>query len=346
MNIKSIIKAAKLYNKSRILPILETAKLTGSEMSFSDLETEIVIPYASGITACVPISNLIAAWETFETPVYTLDVKENIRTVGETTHTDYERTVFISQGKQTIKMVTDDPENFPMERRATETTVGTITEAMMPTILEAMEFTSKDNLRPAIMCVQLADHIAATDAHRLMYVPLEKPFSKPVLLLTNVIKLMDIFGGDWSVTVSKEGNYLVTLENAERVRITYRAMDHMFPNWKLVVPEMDSHTAVATLDTKELRKAIKIGAKFGNKYTNLGTISLNGKAMYHTGDADFQMEYDTELTVDYSQEIEIGFNWKLLDGILDKCGDKAKMNYFTPKKAVIFEGKYLLMPLM
>lgn len=334
MNIKSIIKAAKLFNKSRVLSILETAKLTGNEIAFSDLETELVIPYHSGITACVPISNLIAAWETFEKPVYALEVTDNVRTV------------FISQGKQTIKMVTDDPDNFPKQRRATETTVGAITADMMPTVLEAMEFTSKDNLRPAMMCVQIADYIAATDAHRLMYVPLEKPFSEPVLLLTNVIKLMDIFGGEWSVTVGKEGEYLVTLENAEGVRITYRAMDHRFPDWKCVVPEVDSTTAVATLDTKELRKAIKMGAKFGNKTNNLCSISLNGKATYHTSDVDFQMEYDTELTVDYSQEIEIGFNWKLLDGILAKCGDKAKMNYFTPKKAVIFEGKYLMMPLM
>lgn len=344
MNNKTLIKVAKVFGKNSVLPIIETAKCTGNEITFTDLETEVVIPYHTGINVCIPISNLLPVWETFKEPVYGLEVIEEERIRGGIRAIEYTYKVSMSEGKQSIKVHGMDTANFPVSREKQTNQVGVITGKMMPTLLDALDFVSKDNLSPAMLCIEVSDHIAATDAHRLIYEPIETPFTTPILLITNVVKLMDIIGGEWTVYHDTE-KQIITLCNEDNVRIAYRAMDAKYPQWRLVVPEITSKTPTAKLNTKEWRKAIKMGAKFGN-VAKMGVLHLNGNASYHVEDIDYATEYDTEISAIYKEEIKIAFNWSFLDNILGKCPDQVTMKYWGPGKAAIFEGKYLLMPLM
>lgn len=347
MKASTIIKALKLFkNSNSVLPILECAFLNKSKVVLTDLETFVIIPFKTGIKQCVYADHLITALTEFKEPVFTEDKN---------------RKVFISEGKQKISLMGEDPNNFPKtagEDRGNYSVVGNISAAQIPLLLEALQFASNDDLRPAMTTVQLHTHIAATDAHRLVMHPLETPFTEDILLTKRVVKLIEIFGGDWTFELSNfeipqnktdKPNLapIVCLKNTDGVKIYHRMIESKFPQWKVVVPETNTKTPKVIINTKELRKAIKLGIKFANKCTNQCNITLkDGVLNFHTQDVDFGFEYDTSFPAKFKQEISIAFNAKFLDEFAAKCGDEMTVTYSTPTKAIIIDKKYLLMPLM
>jgi len=345
IKVASILKAARLFKNRSVLPILEDVFLNKDKAIFTDLETSVIIPYHTGITQCIPIEHFITVLTEFKAPVFTEDKGGK---------------VFATEGKQKISLTADDPKNYPVtggENRDNYTLAGVLTSDQMPDLLCALKFVSGDDLRPAMTTVQINKLIASTDAHRLVMLPMKKPFKKEVLIIKKVINLMEVFGGDWTVKISygekpKKGEkqnvvpYLF-LQNTDGIKIYHRMIDARFPQWEVVVPVVDEKTATASIDTKELRKAIKTGLKFANKATYQGNITLKkGTLYYHTQDIDFGFEYDTSFPATFTKDIEIGFNSKFLDEFAALCGDTMSIQYTDSNKAIVIDEKYLLMPLM
>lgn len=340
---KQIIKAAKLfYNADSVLPILECTAFTKEGLVWTDLEVTLTVPFQSGIEGvAVPTTSLVKSLEMMDVPVFTKDKALRVQ---------------IASGKDKVTLSGDSLDKFPATPHGKEDRVGALGEDLLSTLEDSILFQSADDLRPAMTYTYVDDHIVATDAHRLIFVKLENPLKKPVFVHEKVIKLMAIFGGDWAVdlfpAIKSEGRVSETeygkFTNSNGVVIIGRQCGMKFPDWKVVVPKMDGKTPVATLNKKEILRALKNGKPFANRSTNQGVFKLGETSTYSTADVDFSIEYSTEIDVSVPKEnaIEIGFNSNFIKEILDLCGDAVKMNYWTPTKAAIFNGKYLCMPLM
>lgn len=343
---KQIIKAAKLfYNPNTVLPILERTAFTKEGLVWTDLEVTLSVPFKSGIEGVVvPTKSLVTALEMMDTPTFTKE--KGLRGLR----------VQIASGKDKIGLSGRSLDEFPANPHGKEERVGTFEEDLLSTLEDSILFQSADDLRPAMTYTYVDDHIVATDAHRLMFVKMQNPLKRGVFVHEKVIKLMNIFGGDWSANLlfafRNEGKVSEIeygkFTNSNGVVIIGRQCGMQFPNWKGVIPEIDEKTPVATLNKKEILKAIKNGKPFANRITNQGIFKFGETSTYNTADFDFDTDFKTEIGVSVPKEnaIEITFNSNFIKEILDLCGDTVKMNYWTPTKAAIFDGKYLCLPIL
>jgi len=346
---KLIIKAAKLFAApNAALEILDSIAFIGDRVEFTDLEIFVSIPFKTGINTAIPIHNFVTAMEALDSPSFKDDVsKKEIGTI-EKPKTHIFHKVTISEGKQAIKVSGNDLGDWPkMPSDDDKKGIGVLPATLLPTLKDSMLFQSLDDLRPAMTYTYLKTHVVATDAHRLMFIKLDTPFKEEIFLHKKVIKLMEIFGGDWIAAMGydKKRPTIQQFTNEDGVKIVCRHPDVRFPDWQVVVPVIDAETPSATLNKKEILQAIKIGSKFGNRSTKQSTFALGEKkSTFSTADVDFDTEYSTEITAPNTKEMEIAFNWDFVKQILDLSGETVKMHYWSPNKATIFDGKYLLMP--
>jgi DNA polymerase III sliding clamp (beta) subunit (PCNA family) len=332
---KLILKAAKLFfNANTVLPIIQDTAFYKDYLEWTDLEVSLKVPFKTGLTVAVNTKVFLTALEALPDPTYSMDKSLKVS---------------ISSGKQKISIQGDDTNNFPMLPTGKERPVGDIPENLIHVLKQSLLFVSNDDLRPAMTVTQVHTHVAATDAHRLMFVPLETPFKEEVLIERKVIALLEIFGGDWQVSAfDKNEMAYITFKNSDGVEIIQRKMDCRYPDWKVVVPQFNDKSAFVMIDKKEMLAAIKIGSKFWNRSTNQIVLDLkkNAPTMFKAADIDFSLEYNTELGIKGSHDLSIAFNGKFVNEIVSLFGDTVKMNYSGPTKSVVFDGKILLMPLM
>lgn len=339
MTHSQIIKAAKLFKNNSVLPVLDCVAIDKNILMFHDLENCISIPFKTGVQGCIEGSNFIAAMEAFKTPVFEQDKGSNI---------------IITEGKQRIKLQKEILDNYPkmigydcIDKMNNE---GAISADLLPTLQDALEFTSNDDLRPALTVVLVGSHIVSTDAHRMMFVKMQTALKNEILINKKVIKLMLIFAGEWTVKqYTNKDCHIISVTNNEGVQITYKHYIEKFPDWTAVIPQNTKKQPLsnATINKDELTKAIKTGSKFANTSTNMCVLNFTkDKATYTTQDIDFGKEYSTELTAKFTNDIEIGFNYQFLNSFVNKCGKEISIKYSTPTKAAVIDGKYLLMPLM
>jgi DNA polymerase III sliding clamp (beta) subunit (PCNA family) len=335
---KQVLAVAALFtNRSAKVAVLDCAFLDDNIISWNDGELYCTVPFKTGVKVGLNNSLLIKSLSAFAAPSYSCD--KNL-------------SLIMKEGTKKLTLGGDDPLNFPVPLEASKPTrIGSISSDNLDTIVKAIPFASKDNLRPAMTHIQVHTHIVATDAHRLVFTKLETPLTREVLLTVKTVKLMDIFGGAWSVSVGtqreKEAK-LILLKNEEGVTITQRDQEWRFPDWPVVVPTVDSETPVAYFNKKEIMQALKEGAPFSNKSTYQVILNLNSKAFLSFEDVDFSTHYTLDIFPEYDPKnhIQIGFNLKFLNEFLAICPDRVKVNYFSPTKCIILEDKYLLMPLM
>jgi DNA polymerase III sliding clamp (beta) subunit (PCNA family) len=362
MNKKNITNALKVViNKKTVLPILESVYLSGEHLQVTDLETYISIPYESGINACIPADVFMSALDIMSNPSFkTTEIKDEKGNITIPTE--------ISSGSRTIKVTSDDPSNFPNSPFQFSDApdffhVGEIDATELEYLEEAMAFTSKDELRPAMTGVYIGKDVVGTDAHRLFWRPL-KNMDEEFILSKKTIKAMLVFGGSWQVYCGinyracednkqqepeierKWGAFL----NEEGVLITFRPIEAKFPDYKAVIPDS---TPAASLEIAPaiLRKELSHALKFCNEGTKLGVFSLNGHAKLCSSDLDMQKEYEVtfeEKQVKYEGELAIGFNMKFLDEIasLLQKGETMEFKFWSSSKCAIINNRYLLMPVM
>jgi DNA polymerase III sliding clamp (beta) subunit (PCNA family) len=332
---KLIIKAAKLFfNANTVLPILEDAAFIGDTIQWTDSDVSLIVPFKSGITGAIPTRLLVKGLEMMENPQF-----KNLNKPNNPPQVE------MKEGKERIVLAGDMLDNFPRIPNLKGKAVGSLPAEVIPLLKDSILFQSSNDLRPAMTYTYVDGHIAATDAHRLMFVKLDEPLKEGIFLHEKVIKLIEIFGGDWMVSLSTAH---LRLENSDGVVIVSKHPDCRFPDWKVVVPAVDAKTPCVTFNKKEIQKALKNGKPFANLSTNMGVFKLGKTSTYSTADVDFSVSYETEIgvSVPKDHEIEIAFNSNFVNEILSLCGETVKVNYFSRTKPVIFDDKYLLMPLM
>lgn len=345
-----VIKAAVATNT--IIPILESVSLRNDRLIVGDLQTQISLPYNSGIDAAVDCREFVKAIEMFETPVFSKN----------------EFGITLTEGKRKVKLSVMEndgyPRAIPTDKEARLTSFGSLDEADVESIKTAMAFTSNDDLRPAMTGIFIHEEIAASDAHRLFWRKASVGFSTPAILTFEVAKLITMIGGSWTVTavdavdaeIGKkpekdyvEFNKYIRLTNDD-IQITTRTIDAKFPDYKQVIPQGIGN-ALLTVGYNELVTEIKNCIKFGNRTCHLVKFSLNGVTSLNSSDIDFGSEYDVTLETAKSvkrDDIQIAFNGKMLLEILAQQDHKKPVVFklYSPTKAAIINNDFLIMPLM
>lgn len=317
--VKKIVKA--VVNKNAVLPILEHVNLTGDQLQVTDLETSVIIPFRSGIDACLPYTKFLDAIEMMD--------EENIRF-----DCDKNFGIKITEdgSKRVLKLMGENPDQFPKVFLSDDYyELGEIREAELDMLATAMKFVSTDDLRPAMTGVFLGRDIAATDAHRLYWHPLYAPLmtSNDLILPQKSLKiLLGIGEKHWRVFGTggveiKNGKVVYNQPDPDQppqpheydtshlalisdngIIVTTRVIDAKFPDYKCVIPDVETYRAKLWINPKVLREEIKNAMKFGNTTTNQVEIKLNGVCEIHSSDVDFDHEYNNEID---KQAVEFKF---------------------------------------
>ncbi|HMT73606.1 MAG TPA: DNA polymerase III subunit beta, partial [Chitinophagaceae bacterium] len=238
--LKQLQHISGVINANTVLPILEDFlfeveknKLT---VVATDLETvmrvQLDIEAKDSGKVCIPAKILMDSLKNIPEQPLTFNIDKNFA-------------IEITSDNGKYKVMGENPDNFPKEPVADDTTSFTMTASALVTAINKTIFaTSNDDLRPAMTGVffeldKKGLQCVATDAHRLVRykrtdVKCPKTDSfiaprKPLTLLKAAIP-----STDEEITVSYNSNHLFVKHGT--TQMSCRLIDARFPDYKVVIP--------------------------------------------------------------------------------------------------------------
>ncbi len=358
--LKQLQQINGVINANTVLPILEDFlfeveknKLT---VVATDLETvmkvQLEVEAKESGRVCIPARILT-------------DSLKNIPDQPLTFNIDKHFGVEITSDNGKYKVMGENPDNFPKEPSADDTTSFTATAAALVTAINKTLFAvSNDDLRPAMTGVYFEMdkkglQLVATDAHRLvrykrkdiscpktesMIVP-----KKPLNLLKSALP-----HNEDAITINYNSNHLFVQHGS--TQMSCRLIDARFPDYKVVIPADNPFRL--TVNRNDFQSALRRVSIFSNKSTNQVLLSIQGSELQLAAqDVDFSFEGNERMKCQYDgEDLSIAFNAKFLIEMLGSVdSDEIRMELATPTKAGIIkpteqdeneELLMLVMPLM
>lgn len=239
-----------------------------------------------------------------------------------------------------------------------------IGEADMETIVQAASlYAVKDDIRLQMECIEIGQHIVATDSHKLLYRKsnIEFPVDPICEAPTKLYLQRDILPLLKYATVGILCNYQneadmtaqfdVTCLNALNM-VIYQNLPiggfKKYPNWSAVIPYDNPN--VYEFSKQELLDAVNT-VSYVTKKTERFILSLNGKCVLNAEDLDYGLKHEMELNGYAKKEavddlLTIGLNPKRLINILDSIsGDKVTFACSIPNRPIVINEEALLMPI-
>ena len=358
--LKQLQHIAGVINSNTVLPILEDFlfeveknKLT---VVATDLETvmrvQMDIEAKDSGKVCIPARILLDSLKNIADQPLTFNIDKNFG-------------VEITSDNGKYKVMGENPDNFPKEPAADDTTSFNVTASALVTAINKTLFaTSNDDLRPAMTGVffeldKKGMQCVATDAHRLVRykrkdVSCPKTDSfivprKPLNLLKAAIP-----SSEEELTVSYNGNHLFVKHGT--TQMSCRLIDARFPDYKVVIPADNPYRL--TVNKSDFQSALRRVSIFSNKSTNQVALNISGSELQLAAqDVDFSFEGTERMKCQYNgEDIVIAFNAKFLIEMLSATdGDEVNIELSTPTKAGLIkpteqdddvELLMLVMPLM
>jgi DNA polymerase-3 subunit beta len=294
-----------------------------------------------------------------------LDSLKNIAEQPLTFNIDKNFSVELTSDNGKYKVMGENPDNFPKEPVADDTTSFNLSSSALVTAINKTLFAvSNDDLRPAMTGVffeldKKGMQCVATDAHRLVKykrVDVTCPKSdnfivpkKPLTLLKSALP-----ANDDEISISYNSNHFFVKHGT--TQMSCRLIDARFPDYKVVIPSDNPYKLV--VNKNDFQGALRRVAIFSNKSTNQVVLSIAGSELELTAqDIDFSFEGDERMKCRYDgEDLAIAFNAKFLIEMLNAAdSDDIKIELSTPTKAGIIkpteqedneELMMLVMPLM
>lgn len=358
--LKQLQHIAGVINANTVLPILEDFLFEVSKNKLTvvatDLETvmrvQLDVEAKDNGKVCIPAKILMDSLKNIPEQPLTFNIDKN-----------YGIEITSDNGK--YKIMGENPDNFPKEPAADDTTSFTMSAAALVTAINKTIFaTSNDDLRPAMTGVffeldKKGLQCVATDAHRLVRyrrneVKCPKADSfivprKPLNLLKAAIPATED-----EITVSYNSNHLFVQHGT--TQMSCRLIDARFPDYKVVIPAENPYRL--TVNKNDFQSALRRVNVFSNKSTNQVALNINGSELQLAAqDVDFSFEGNERMKCQYSgEDMMIAFNAKFLIEMLSAAeGDEVNMELSTPTKAGLIKPTdqdenedllMLVMPLM
>ncbi|NBR37273.1 MAG: DNA polymerase III subunit beta [Chitinophagales bacterium] len=334
--LKQLQHISGVINTNTVLPILEDFlfeieknKLT---VVATDLETvmrvQLDIEAKDAGKVCIPARILMDSLKNIGDQPLTFTIDKNFA-------------IEITSDNGKYKVMGENPDNFPKEPAADDTTSFSMTAAALLTAINKTIFaTSNDDLRPAMTGVffeldKKGMQCVATDAHRLVR-----------------YKRTD-------VKCPKADSFIVPRKPFIRygtTQMSCRLIDARFPDYKVVIPAENPYRL--TVNTADFQSALRRVSIFSNKSTNQVALNISGSELQMAAqDVDFSFEGNERMKCQYSgEDLLIAFNAKFLIEMLGAAdSEEVDLELSTPTKAGLLKPRdkndseellMLVMPLM
>ncbi|MBI2284095.1 MAG: DNA polymerase III subunit beta [Bacteroidetes bacterium] len=355
--LKHLQQISGVINANTVLPILEDFLFEIQDKKLNvvatDLETvmrvQMDVESKTNGKVCIPAKIL-------------LDSLKNIADQPLTFNIDKNFAVEITSDNGKYKVMGENPDNFPKEPAADDTTGFAMTSnALLTAINKTLFAVSSDDLRPAMTGVffELSKEgvqFVATDAHRLVrYKRTDTKATKtdsfivpkkPLNLLKNALP-----DNDDELTISYNSNHLFV--NHGSTQMICRLIDARFPDYKVVIPADNPYRLI--VNKADFQNALRRVNVFSNKSTNQVALSITGSELQMAAqDVDFSFEGNERMNCQYDgEDLQIAFNAKFLIEMLNAADtDDVRMELSTSTKAGLIkpteqaEGEDLLMLVM
>jgi DNA polymerase III subunit beta len=355
--LKHLQQIAGVINTNTVLPILEDFLFEIEDKKLNiiatDLETvmrvQMDVESKANGRVCIPAKTFI-------------DSLKNIADQPLTFNIDKNHAVEITSDNGKYKVMGENPDNFPKEPTADDTTGFNMTSTGLLTAINKTLFAvSGDDLRPAMTGVffELSKEgvqFVATDAHRLVrYKRTDTKATqnasfivpkKPLNLLKNALP-----DNEDPITVSFNSNHLFVDHGS--IQLICRLIDARFPDYKVVIPADNPYRL--TVNKHDFQNALRRVNVFSNKSTNQVALNITGNELQMAAqDIDFSFEGNERMSCEYKgEDIQIAFNAKFLIEMLSAADtDDIFIELSTPSKAGLIKpseqapGEDLLMLVM
>lgn len=358
--LKQLQQISGVINANTVLPILEDFlfEIDKNKLTVVATDLETVMRVQMEVEAkdtgrvCIPAKILIDSLKNIPDQPLTFNIDKN-----------YSVEITSDNGK--YKVMGENPDNFPKEPAADDTSSFTVSSAALVTAINKTLFAvSSDDLRPAMTGVYFEMdkkglQFVATDAHRLVRykrkdVSCPKNDSlivpkKPLNLLKAALPV-----NDDELTVSYNSNHLFVKHGT--TQMSCRLIDARFPDYKVVIPADNPYKL--TVNKSDFQSALRRVSVFSNKSTNQVVLNISGSELQLAAqDVDFSFEGNERMKCSYDgEDLAIAFNAKFLIEMLNAAeSDDVVVELSTPTKAGIIkpteqdeneEMLMLVMPLM
>jgi DNA polymerase III subunit beta len=358
--LKQLQHIAGVINANTVLPILEDFlfEIEKNKLTVVATDLETVMRVQMDIEAkdsgkvCIPAKILLDSLKNIPDQPLTFNIDKNFG-------------IELTSDNGKYKVMGENPDNFPKEPGADDTTSFTMTaSALVTAITKTIFATSTDDLRPAMTGVffeldKKGLQAVATDAHRLVKykrkdVSCPKADSfivprKPLNLLKSALPV-----NEDEITVSYNSNHLFVKHGT--TQMSCRLIDARFPDYKVVIPSDNPYKLVVAKN--DFQSALRRVSIFSNKSTNQVALNISGSELQLAAqDVDFSFEGNERMKCRYDgEDLTIAFNARFLIEMLNAAdGDEVRMELSTPTKAGIIkpteqddneELMMLVMPLM
>src|SRR5688572_26441275 len=358
--LKQLQHISGVINANTVLPILEDFlfeveknKLT---VVATDLETvmrvQLEIEAKETGKVCIPARILLDSLKNIADQPLTFNIDKNFG-------------IEITSDNGKYKVMGENPDNFPKEPAADDTTSFTMpASALITAISKTLFATSNDDLRPAMTGVffeldKKSLQFVATDAHRLVrykrkdiLAPKSDSFivpRKPLNLLKSAIP-----ANDDELTISYNSNHLFVKHGT--TQMSCRLIDARFPDYKVVIPADNPYRL--TVNKSDFQSALRRVSVFSNKSTNQVALNISGSQLQLAAqDVDFSFEGNERMNCQYDgEDLQIAFNAKFLIEMLSAADSPdVNLELSTPTKAGLIKPSeqeeeeellMLVMPLM
>jgi DNA polymerase III subunit beta len=358
--LKQLQHIAGVINANTVLPILEDFLFEVEKNKLSvvatDLETvmriQLDIEAKESGKVCIPAKILLDSLKNLPDQPLSFNIDKNFG-------------VEITSDNGKYKVMGENPDNFPKEPAADDTTNITMTSTALVTAINKTIFAvSNDDLRPAMTGVYFelnTDFIqfVATDAHRLVRYkrtdvscPRADSFivpRKPLNLLKSALP-----DNEDEITLSYNNNHLFVKHGT--TQMSCRLIDARFPDYKVVIPADNPYKMV--VGKSDFQSALRRISVFSNKSTNQVALNISGSELQLAAqDIDFSFEGNERMKCQYDgEDITIAFNARFLIEMLNAAdSNEIRLELSTPTKAGIIKPTelddnedvlMLVMPLM
>lgn len=336
--LKQLQQINGVIGSNNVLPILEDFLFEIEKNTLSvvatDLETvmkiQLDIEAKDSGRVCIPAKILMDSLKNLPNQPLTFDIDKNFG-------------IEITSDNGKYKVMGENPDNFPKEPPADDTSSFSMTShALLTAINKSIFAVSNDDLRPAMTGVffELEKNgitFVATDAHRLVRYKLKDvkcPKSDSFIVPKKPLNLLkaSLPDNDDDITVSYNNNHLFVKHGT--VQLSCRLLDARFPDYKVVIPAENPYRM--TIGRQDFQSALRRVSIFSNKSTNLVTLNISGSELQLMGqDVDFSFEGNERMSCQYDgEDITISFNARFLIEMLSSTdSDEVRLELSTPTKA-------------
>jgi DNA polymerase III subunit beta len=355
--LKQLQHISGVISANTVLPILEDFLLEVEKNKLTvvatDLETvmriQMDIEAKDSGKVCIPARILMDSLKNIADQPLTFNIDKNFA-------------IEITSDNGKYKVMGENPDNFPKEPVADDTTSFTMTSSALLTAINKTLFAvSNDDLRPAMTGVffeldKKGVQFVATDAHRLVRYkrsdassPKTDSFIVPRKPL-NLLKAALPDNND-EITLNYNNNHLFVRHGT--TQMSCRLIDARFPDYKVVIPADNPYKL--TVNKNDFQGALRRVSVFSNKSTNQVALIIAGSELeLKAQDVDFSFEGDERMKCRYDgEDLTIAFNARFLIEMLNAAdSDEVNIELSTPTKAGIMKpteqdnGEELLMLVM